>query len=165
MWWPFRSNSTTAKPEDGGDDVVKSMDEDLQQFMADQVRTTTGIYIPIETPDYVEEKSISANMADNAGVSQAESRQLVANAVSLNCLDFQSAFQKCTKEKYAIQCNDLLRQFHDCLNIQTQTLNQLNFAQQTREDRKVIQKRVDKAFMQLRPENGQENAYLSAVGL
>lgn len=121
--------------------------------------------MPIEAPEYQDDKSIHANMAENAGVSKAESKQMVANAVSLNCLDFQEAFQKCTKEKYAVQCNGLLKQFHDCLTIQTQTFNQLNYSQQTKEEQKEMRKKVDKAFMQVKPENGQEVAYLSAVGL
>ncbi|KAG5363568.1 hypothetical protein CJU89_2746 [Yarrowia sp. B02] len=165
MWWPFKKSS---KPETKGSaeqDVIKFMDPDLQQFMADQIRTTKGVYEPITAPEYQDDKSISANMAETAGVSKAESRQMVANAVSLNCLDFQEAFQKCSKEKYAVQCNGLLKQFHDCLTIQTQTFNQLNYAQQSREEQKAMRKKVDKAFMQQRPETGQENAYLTAVGL
>ncbi|AOW07032.1 hypothetical protein B0I72DRAFT_135389 [Yarrowia lipolytica] len=165
MWWPFTRKEKPILETPAVDDVILSMDKDLQQFMASQIRTTTGVYTPIEAPEYQEEKSISANMAETAGVSKAESKQMVANAVSLNCLDFQEAFQKCAKEKYAVQCNGLLKQFHDCLTIQTQTFNQLNYAQQSREEQKEMRKKVDKAFMTMRPQTGQEGAYLTAVGL
>ncbi|KAG5362142.1 hypothetical protein CJU90_4833 [Yarrowia sp. C11] len=165
MWWPFVKKEKPVLETPAVDDVILSMDKDLQQFMASQIRTTKGVYTPMEAPEYQDDKSIGANMAAVQGVSKAESKQMVANAASLNCLDFQEAFQKCAKEKYAVQCNGLLKQFHDCLTIQTQTLNQLNYAQQTRDEQKAMRKRVDEAFMTLKPETGQEGAYLTAVGL